>query len=229
MSRHSVLDYLQEHRFWVADATPQLFDPDLLGAFPFWALSPALGFSKITAPEIDLDTKIVQPGGDHRTIAVVKRANTSAVTLSRGVVWYESDLHRWVMRAAQGLGAPRRDLVIFSFMNAGMSLDQDPGEAVGIALGAGAIAGLGSGMAGGAAAGAVSGASTAASLLALAALNQATGDDSVLRIPARAWYLEGCIPTRYVPMSGFDASSAQISIADLTVQPMFVDEISLLG
>lgn len=48
----------------------------------------------------------------------------------------------------------------------------------------------------------------------------------VERIPARAWYLHQCIPVRYKAGSDFDAKSADVSIAELEIQPETIDELT---
>lgn len=45
--------------------------------------------------------------------------------------------------------------------------------------------------------------------------------------PARAWLLWGCRPTGYRPSQDFDATGADVSIAELEVQPRAVEEFSL--
>jgi len=46
-------------------------------------------------------------------------------------------------------------------------------------------------------------------------------------LPAKAWLLWDCIPTRYKAGSDFDAQSGQVSIAELEVQPWAFTEITL--
>jgi phage tail-like protein len=52
-------------------------------------------------------------------------------------------------------------------------------------------------------------------------------NDLVTRVPARAWVLRECIPVRYKAGTDFDALGGDISIAELTLRPNQVDEISL--
>lgn len=47
------------------------------------------------------------------------------------------------------------------------------------------------------------------------------------RLPARAFVLHGCIPTRYKTSSDFDASSGEISIQELDLEVEMIEEISL--
>ncbi len=47
------------------------------------------------------------------------------------------------------------------------------------------------------------------------------------RIPGRAWFLYGCLPTRYKAGGDFDATSGEVSVQELEVQPEFVDELTI--
>ena len=49
----------------------------------------------------------------------------------------------------------------------------------------------------------------------------------VTRIPARAWCLTACLPGRYKAGSDFDASSSDVSIQELEVQPEHIDEMTI--
>lgn len=51
-------------------------------------------------------------------------------------------------------------------------------------------------------------------------------NSQVMRIPGRAWILWGCIPTNYTA-GDLDASSGDVSVQSLAIQPSAVTEISL--
>lgn len=51
--------------------------------------------------------------------------------------------------------------------------------------------------------------------------------DILARIPGRAWMLRDCIPVSYKAGTDMDALSAQVSIAELSIQPTEVEEFSL--
>jgi hypothetical protein len=51
--------------------------------------------------------------------------------------------------------------------------------------------------------------------------------EGVAKLPARAWLLGGCIPTRYKPGSDFDATSGQVSIMELEIAIESLEEIGL--
>ena len=82
------------------------------------------------------------------------------------------------------------------------------------------------------AAGAVAGGNSVAGLLQVgmqqALFEVAIGPfDFAARVPARAWILKGCIPKRYKAGSDFDASSAEVSVAELDMDVETFEEISL--
>lgn len=47
------------------------------------------------------------------------------------------------------------------------------------------------------------------------------------RLPAKAWMLYGCVPTRYKSGSDFDAMSSDVSMMELELTVDAFDEISL--
>lgn len=47
------------------------------------------------------------------------------------------------------------------------------------------------------------------------------------RIPGRAWFLYGALPTRYKAGGDFDANSGEVSVQELEVQPEYVDELTI--
>ena len=52
---------------------------------------------------------------------------------------------------------------------------------------------------------------------------------AAIKLPARAWKLEGCIPTRYKTATDFDASSSEVSIMELEMEVEGFEEVSLAG
>ncbi len=49
----------------------------------------------------------------------------------------------------------------------------------------------------------------------------------IVRIPGKAWMLWGCKPIRWSAGQGLDARSGEVTINELDVQPVSVDEFSL--
>ena len=205
---------------------------------------PLLGFQSISSPELTLDTQDVKEVNWPYTRKLVKGGTVSSITLTRGVQFFEADFYKWIAAAAMGdtgglnknsdlwaVGARggvtyRRTMVLIQFFpRAGAGLPGITGAAIG-ALGAGALltssAGTGT-LIGEAArltaqsvgAGAVSAASAPGPF------------EFAARLPARAFYLYGCVPTRYKSSGDFDANSSEISVAEVEMQLDSFDEISL--
>ena len=62
--------------------------------------------------------------------------------------------------------------------------------------------------------------------LDLEAINISAPFSEGVRVPGRAWVLWGCLPTRYSG-GAFDASSGDVVIMELEVQPHHVTEVAL--
>ncbi len=182
MARPRLLDLMQSFPFWVFDVS------GAQGNSLFSIFDPTLGFSAVSAPEIIVETRDIQPGNWEYKRRIVKGAEVGSVTLSRGARFYDSDFYNWITNAILGKQAVRRNLVLVHFLGfraqsqaTGLDLSQpDAG-----------IAQLG------------------------------------LRTPGRAWVLYDCIPTRYRPGSDFDATSSDVSISELEVQPEHIIELTL--
>ena len=223
-------DHLQQHTFWLLDVAPV----DSIGLPLF---TPIFGFSEITSPELTMETASFGEGNWYFRRKVLRRGNVSPVTLRRGSFWADSDFYRWISAAITGdpgeggllnIGSlpgpsPRRNLLLIHFFRT------QPFEAKG-ANAAAAIAGL--------TAVTSVGASIDTAGVNLTALGQAavstaaflgTGGVGAIRVPAKAWTLVGCLPTRYKPASDFDASSGAISVAELDLECERFEEISLTG
>lgn len=104
---------------------------------------------------------------------------------------------------------PRRSLLLIQFMQ--MSLEAGAKAAALSAAGAAAI--------------------TFASPTASARVGVSAGvvaaAGGVWRVPAKAWMLWNCIPGRWKAGTDFDATSSEVSIAELDIEPEFVEEIAL--
>lgn len=233
MARSNLSDYLQVYPFWLMDVAP--IEPLALPIF-----SPLSGFSTITAPEIQVETFPVNEGNWFFGKQVVKRGNASNITLTRASQWYDADFYRWILVALTGetggsellkfapatghVGgvSPRRDLLLIHFQS--RSPIGNPALAAAAAA-AGTLSLVGT-SAGGSTGGAVQAAATAGVALATGSVGLGPFEFAP-RLPAKAWLLKGCIPTRYKAGSDFDASSGAISIAELDIAIDYFDEISL--
>lgn len=233
MARSRLLDVLQSHLFWAFDASNS--------GVPVY--NPLFGFSRISAPEITAELETFKDGTFLWNRSVVKGGSVGPVTFERAASMFDADFYDWIMFTLHGnkdfedggtLGklnsiltnggkvSPRRNLLIVQFTNINIG---NVGNNASVATQAAAVAGtiaLGAltGLAfGGGALGAAAGAGAA--IVGLGPFQFAT------RIPARAWLLHNCLPTRYKAGSDFDANTAAISLQELEVQPEHIEEFSL--
>lgn len=212
--RFSLQDRLQTHPFWLMDAA--LMDKGLP------VLSPLYGFSSITAPEISAETKDISEGNWIWTTKVLKnRLSVGNITLTRGVTVADIDFYAWIMNAVagdnylspafsplsrvlnRGSYNPRRDLILLHFFS------RDP---------AGGLIGAGASFAG----------QLSLDSNFVPELGPVDAVSNAARmIPARAFYLRGCLPVRYKSGSDFDATSAQVSVAELELAVEQMEQILL--
>lgn len=240
MARKRLTDYLQDHYFWAFDATRN-------NGFPVF--NPLFGFSRISAPEIALEVEQFKDGTYLYNRSVVKGGQVSPVVFERAASMFDSDFYEWIALALYGnadfqtggtLGkipnalvsggrtSPRRNILVVQFtrVNAGKLSNARADLAVagvfisiiaGTVIGAAATGQASVGLAAGAGAGAIAGGSA----IGYGPFEFAS------RIPGRAWLLNNCLPVRYRAASDFDASSGQISLQELEVQPEYIEEFSL--
>jgi len=239
LARSFLNDYLQVFPFWLTDVGP-------LNAFSLPILTPLFGFSQLSSPEISIDVETFKEGNWMFDRKVVKSGSVSAITMSRGVTIYESDFSNWIKAALYGdpdqfsspipgVGAGgltyRRTLMLIHFMQRTIA-DPPPGgdqNAAGVAAQIATAASLfaaGVALESGSLAGAVLGGSLAGLTTGAALLG--VPFEFAARIPARAYMLYGCVPSRYKAGSDFDATSGDVSIQELEIQVEMVDQISLL-
>jgi hypothetical protein len=249
--RPAALDPLRDNNFWLFDVAPI----ELAPALPLF--TPLSGFSAISSPEITVETQDINEGNWPFKKTVVKSASVGSITLSRGVTWYSADFWNWIQTAIQGTTGTgllpvagltyRRSLLLVHFfrnlpfakvqavgkVGSAQAIDNAQNTQTQAALATAGTAGLSI------AAGLVAGADTAAlgvstgvaSGLQLASLQMFGGFVATkqigIKVPARAFLLKNCIPTRYKSGSDFDATSGQISIQEMDIQPELIEEISL--
>ena len=181
---------------------------DYLQAFPFWlmdvssinelpVLNPLLGFSSITAPEITAEIQDITEGNWIFKKKVLKNADVGNITLMRGATFYDLDFYNWILAA---LGVKQ-------------------------ALSVGATFG---------------GFSPRRNLLLIhyfssrpnefgdSLVPSSPGPFEVLaRVPARAFYLQGCIPVRYKSGTDYDARSSDISVLELELAVESMEQVVL--
>lgn len=249
--RSAALDPLRDNNFWLFDVAPIELTP----ALPLF--TPLSGFSAISSPEITVETQDINEGNWPFKKTVVKSASVGSITLSRGVTWYSSDFWNWTQTAIQGTTGTgflplagltyRRTLLLVHFFrnlpyvkvqavgrvgsaqaidNAQNSQTQAAMAVAGtasFALGAGLVAGSDA-----AAVGVGTGIAAGAQLGALQLFGGFVATRQIgIKVPARAFLLKNCVPTRYKSGSDFDATSGQVSIQELDIQPELIEEISL--
>jgi phage tail-like protein len=234
VARSNRLDFLQDNAFWLMDVAP--IEPLSIPVF-----SPLAGFSAISAPEITLEVGEIQEANSLYRKKVVKKGEVGSLTLSRGATFDDGDFYRWTMAAllgntgsfsltsavaafdaVGGVGGPtpRRDLLLVHYFKR-TPLGAGTTEAFGAALNA-ALVGAAALDAGGVNAG------VAQAVAAIGIAVSPLGPFEIYpKIPARAWLLKGCLPTRYKAGTDFDATSGQVSIMELDVAPESIEEISL--
>lgn len=237
--RTAALDPLRDSNFWLFDVGP--IDNVSLPLF-----TPLSGFSAVSSPEITVETQEIREGNWPYTKYVVKGASVGAITLSRGVTWYSSDFWNWTVAAVQGTTGSgplpiggvtyRRNLLLVHFFR-NLPLPVSTNETVNVLAQAGLATAGSAGLAvtagvlaGGDTAGLGLGAgiATGAQLASLGLFGGAVATRQIgIKVPARAFLLKNCIPTRYKSGSDFDASSGQVSIQEMDVQPELIEEISL--
>jgi len=231
-------DYLQTHAFWLFDIGP-------ITSINLPVFTPVFGFASITAPEMSIETQDIPEGNWLYRRKVLRRANVSPMTLTRGVHFLDSDFWRWIMVGLTGdtsqspIAFPgvtaRRTMLLMHMFPRGPSSDKKLNAAlaaggitataaVGVAQ-SGFINDLDTGLLASGNVLATAGAFTAFSLAGMEGF--ALSDGLGFRIPAKAFLLEGCIPTRYKVGSDFDATSAAVSIEELDFEYERFEEISL--
>ena len=238
MARSSLTDYLQNYPFWLMDVAP--IEP---AALPI--VTPLLGFSSITAPEIQVEFTEIAEANWFFNRKVLKRADTPNVTLIRASKWFDADFYKWMMVAlfgntggvsgsnalAVGGATPRRDLLLVHFMSRNPISDPSA-QATAAGLGLLALQGTATAITGGiAGAGGVGALTTlGAGIAAGVGASASLGPFEVApRLPAKAWVLYGCLPARYKAAGDFDGSDSSISLQELEIAVEHWDELTLGG
>lgn len=225
MARTILQDYLQAFPFALFDVSP-------IEALSLPIFTPLSGFASVSAPEITIELQDVKEANWPFKRHAIKGADVSQITLTRGVTFSNSDFWRWIIASVMGdtewrlkipfvppsrVGGPtpRRQLILVHFFarNPFGSLAAAAASIINGAFDTGA-----------AAAGVITGTAVTGAISGV--LGQ-FGFDIAARIPARAYVLHDCLPTRYKTGSDFDARSGDVSIAELDLKPELIEEISL--
>lgn len=176
-------------------------------------LTPLYGFSEISSPELEVKTKEIEQANAYYSVTVAQGGKAGRITLKRGASFGDSEFYRWVIStitgdpganpstAMLGLGTPiflRRTLVLVQFFPRRPDLDSAVSGTVGTGL--------------------------AAALLGSILPAPLEGG---IRLPARAWVLRGCLPTKYRAADGFSGTDGGITVMELEVAPERMEEINL--
>jgi len=237
MPRTKFGDPLQSHCFWLMDVGPS----DTMG-MPI--LTPLFGFSAITAPEISLETQDVNEGNWYFTRKVVRRGSIGNITLSRGVFFYDNDFWRWIIASISGdmtstsfapigLGdagpTPRRTLMLIQFF-ASSGISDNPLVAVTELGGVAGLAVMAAGVGGVNPIQLAAGVAASVGLAAATALTTNVGPfQFAIRVPARAYVLQGAIPVRYKAGTDMAGDSSAVHVAELELAVDMFEEITLGG
>lgn len=215
MARFALSDYLQNFTFWLMDVGP-------INARSAPVLTPLYGFSGISAPTIDAQVQTIRQANSHHGVPVITGGEEGEITLRRGASFGDAEFYRWILAgitgdpsarpstAIAGIGGGivyiRRNLLLVHFM-----------ARVPFVAGQGTALNTGQSRIGS------QGGLTGALLESLLPAPFEGG----IRIPARAWLLKGCVPTKYKAGSDFDATDSNVSVMELTVAPTKIEEINL--
>lgn len=238
MARSNLTDYLQNYPFWLMDIAP--IEPLAVPLF-----TPLLGFSSISAPEINIEIQEITEANWFFKRKVVRGGDAGNMTFMRASKWYDSDFYKWVLAAlagntggrgslnalALGGASPRRDLLLVHFMSRG-PIGDPGGNLAAASLGLLALQGTATALTGGAstlgsAAFLAGGTATAVSQGVAAAGGHFGPFEVAPRLPAKAWVLYGCLPARYKASGDFDATDSAVSIQEIEVAVESWDELSL--
>ena len=182
---------------------------DYLQSFRFWAfdvpklsvppymLNPMFAFSSITAPEITAEVEDVIEGNHKFPRKVLKHYSISTITFTRGVAWYMGDFYHWFVTAKDGGAELRRDIILLQAMDY---------QLLPLDMEHGNYS-------------SIDGRASPTMTIPY--------EHALFYVPARAWYLSGCIPVRYKAASDFDATSSEVSIMELDVDCEDIMEISV--
>ena len=167
-------------------------------------LTPAFGFKSCTAPEIIVQTKEIKEGNFEYKRHVLQSAEVNEITLTQGVRFGNSDFYDWIKDAvtSPSFNNYRRNLLLVQFAQV------DTAEA------------------GNSIAGAIDALTSVANAGANLIFDTGSIGGSSKRIPARAWMLRECIPTRYKSGSDHDAMNAEVSLAELSIKYTYFTEFN---
>lgn len=109
--RNRISDFLLSHNFHVFDvsfASPTVF-------------LPVFGFTSVTSPVINVETKEVKEGTFEYKRSIPVGAATDDVTLEQGARFYNSDFYDWIESVIRGRSNQRKNLMIVQYSQIAVS------------------------------------------------------------------------------------------------------------
>lgn len=169
---------------------------------PFYAMGMGLGvsFSSCSMPEITLEVESFRQLSSMYQTHVISGASVGPVSFSRGVMSLDSTFYRWINRSIVGSDRVHRDLCLLHAASIAPlhNLGEDYKGGDGLTPSNGSVK-----------------------------LGADASSYGMFRALGKGFILHNCIPTRYKAGSDLDATSSEVSVAELEVQPEYVTEFSL--
>ena len=174
--------------------------PSLAPPFFSLGMGAPVSFSQCSMPEITLEVESFRQLCSMYQTHVVSAASVGPISLSRGVLSVDSTLYRWINRSIMGSDRVHRDLCLLhaSSMAPLHNIGSEYKEGDGITPANNSVK-----------------------------LGADAGAYGMFRALGKGFILHNCVPTRYKAGTDLDATSGEVSIAELEIQPEFVTEFSL--
>lgn len=174
--------------------------PSLAPPFYTLGMGAPVSFSSCSMPEISLEIESFRQISSMYQTHVVSAATVAPISLSRGVLSIDSTLYRWINRSIMGSDRVHRDLCLLhaSSLAPLHNLGEDYKQGDGVTPANGSVK-----------------------------LGADAGAYGMFRALGKGFILHNCIPTRYKAGTDLDATSGEVSVAELEVQPEYVTEFSL--
>jgi hypothetical protein len=174
--------------------------PSLAPPFYTLGMGTPVSFASCSMPEITLEIESFRQLNSMYQSHVISGASVGAISFSRGVLTVDSTFYRWINRSITGSDRVHRDLCLLhaSSLAPLHNLGEDYKE--------------------------YDGRTPARNSVKTGADAGAYG---MFRVLGKGYILHNCLPTRYKAGTDLDATSSEVSVAELEVQPEYITEFSL--
>lgn len=173
--------------------------PSLAPPFYTLGMGAPVSFSSCSMPEITLEVESFRQLNSMYQTHIISGASVGSISFSRGVLSVDSSFYRWINRSIVGSDRVHRDLCLLHASSLA-PLHQ---------IGSDYKTGNGR----------------------PAPNSVKTGADAGLygmfRVLGKGFILHNCVPTRYKAGGDLDATSGDVSVAELDIQPEYITEFSL--